>query len=220
MRRSLLLFGALALALSGGVGATAFASQRALPAHHPTHSIIVRPVTSAGTAAVGFHIKKGTGKIDCKGASSSPGAVDPNIDFCSPSYQYAIACWQAAAANHALCMRNATTARVYSIKLMSTFEPTAVAKPKFRAPLQFKLAGGALCSIRDGGAWGTLKSHPQWNGTYSCSKHGVVWARPGARHYGINESRASWTVHTGSAAGSGGLTVRHIVTAYFVGTAS
>jgi hypothetical protein len=103
---------------------------------------------------------------------------------------------------------------------MGAFASTPALKAALRAPLLIVLTDGTRCAIRDGGAWGTLTSHPKWNGSYSCSKHGVVWAPPHSKRYGVNESGASWTVHTGPGGGSGGLTVRHIKRAYFVGTST
>jgi hypothetical protein len=192
-----------------GAGITATAATASTPsAGTPaaTQSIIIRPVTSTGKASSGFHVKAQGEKdaIDCSGRDPSPGAVDRNIEECSPSAAYAIACWKAATAHHVLCTRNPSSHRLYRIPLTSSFAKTAVAKPKSRAPLLIVLTDGTRCSIRDGGAWAILKSHPNWSGSYSCTKHGVVWASPHAKHYGINESTASWTVHTGSAAGTGG----------------
>lgn len=224
MRRSLLLLAATLLSLVAGLVTTPVTSASATPTavSAATHSIIVRPVTAAGHASDGFHVTAQGARIaiDCSFKDPSAGAVSPNIEECSPSAAYAIACWKSAKSQHALCTRNPSSKRLYSIKLMGSFAKTPVVKAKWQAPLVFVLDDGTTCSIRDGGAWGSLKSHPKWAGSYSCAKHGVVWSPPHANHAGINESGATWTVHTGSGGGNGKLTVRGITTAYFVGTAS
>lgn len=81
-----------------------------------------------------------------------------------------------------------------------------------------RLGDGALCSIRDGGAWGTLPGHPKLFGTYGCTHDGAVWARRVAKHNGVNESNPSWTVRTAQF-GSHTLKTRRVVKAWFVGTA-
>jgi hypothetical protein len=123
-------------------------------------------------------------------------------------------------AERALCMREPDKKKLVSIPLSGKFAKTALAPRKTRAPLLLVLTDGTKCSIRDGGAWGQLKSHPKWYGTYACEKHGVVWSPPKAHHYGIDESAAVWTVRTGPGGGKGKIVVRRIRRVYFVGTAS
>jgi hypothetical protein len=221
MRLRLVLLGLLATAIAGtAASTTAVANARPAPVPAPTQSIVVRPVTSTGHAASGFHVTtQHNASIDCSSRFASPGAVDRNIEECSPSAAYAIACWKAATAHHSLCMRNPSSHRLYKVQLTAAFAKTGLAKPKSRAPLLVVLTDGTRCSIRDGGAWGQLKEHPTWFGTYSCTKHGVVWSPPHEGHYGINESASTWTLRTGSASGKGTLTVRKVERAYFVGTA-
>jgi hypothetical protein len=224
VRLRVVLMTVLSTVLVGAAFTTpiATASEPSTAAPPATKSIIIRPVTSAGKPASGFHVSTQKGlSIDCSApAFPSPGAVDRNIQECSPSAAYAIACWKAAKAHHALCMRNPSSHRLYQISLMGSFAKSPRVKPKLRAPLLIVLTDGTRCSIRDGGAWGTLKVHPTWPGTYSCTKHGDVWSPPNANHNGVNESAASWWVRTASASGKGKLTVRHIKRAYFVGTAT
>ena len=214
---------ALCASLAGAATATTTtgAGTATNAAHAATKVVVVRPVTSSGAAVTGFHVKtQHDVSIDCSSRQPSAGAVDRNIEECSPSAAYAIACWKAATSHHALCTRDPSSHRLYRIALTGRFAKTPVVKAKWRAPLLIVLTDGTRCSIRDGGAWGTLKSHPSWNGTYSCTKHGIVWSAPKAKHEGVDESSSSWSVHTGSAAGTGKLTARHIERAYFVGTAS
>jgi hypothetical protein len=222
MRLPLLVLAMLAAGLTvAPVAATAGAAT--VPASASTRVVTIRPVTGTGHAVHGFHVtakRPNNDTIDCSFPSASPGAVDANIEECSPSAADAIACWKAAKAHHALCMRNPASHRLYRIPLSGGFATTPVATPAATAPLLLVLADGTRCSIRDGGAWSPLPHHPKWFGTYGCSRHGVVWATEKMKHEGVNESAARWTVHTGSFSGSGKLTVRPVKRAYFVGTAS
>jgi hypothetical protein len=221
MRRPVFLFGFLSAALVGGVSASVAATAPSVvPAHHATKSIVVRPVTPSGKPAAGFHAKKEKDAIDCENAGPSLGAVDPNIDECSPSAAYAIACWKSSHAGRTLCTRDPSTSKLYDIPLTSTFGKTSAPKPKQRAPLLVVLKGGAVCSIRIGGAGAILKSHPNWFTTYYCDNNKAIWASPHAKHYGINESHKRWRVHVASSTGHGHLKTRHVAKAYFVGTAT
>jgi hypothetical protein len=195
----------------------------AAPAHAattiaPTVKVVVRPVTSAGHARAAFTVTgEPSGQVDCSFASPSPGAVSANIEFCSPSAEYAVACWKAAAPHRVLCMRNARSHRLVRIPRVGPFAATAVAPAAQRAPLVMTLGDGDVCSIRDGGAWGSLPGHPNLFGTYSCRHDGAVWATATAAHQGVNESNPVWTVRTAQF-GSSTLVTRHVVKAWFVGT--
>jgi hypothetical protein len=94
-----------------------------------------------------------------------------------------------------------------------------VAPAAFRAPLLMKLADGDICSIRDGGAWGTLTGHPNLFGTYACVHAGIVWASARSQQFGVNESHPVWTVQT-APAGNHALVTSHVAKAWFVGTHS
>jgi hypothetical protein len=208
-----------AVLLAAGLVSVATAAPASSVTASATVRVVVRPVTSAGYVRAGFTVTgEPTGQVDCSYANPSPGAVNRNIEFCSPSAEYAVACWKAAALHRVLCMRNPRTKQVVRIPRVGPFAPTAVAPVSQRAPLAMTLGTGAHCSIRDGGAWGTLQSHPSWVGTYSCDTGTAVWAAPTANHYGINESTASWTVHVAAASGVGTVVIRHVVKAWFVGT--
>jgi hypothetical protein len=156
---------------------------------------------------------------DCSTADPSPGAVDPNIEFCSPSAAGAIACWKSATPHRLLCLDvYRGHHRVAKIKRTGKFAPTAVPAPADTAPLLMVLSDGDHCEIRDGGAWSTRKTNPKYP-TYGCT-HGNVWADSNAPHAGINESRSAWTVELGAADGKGAVHLAHVAKAYFVGTAS
>jgi hypothetical protein len=187
----------------------------------PTVKVVVRPVTSTGHLAAGYTLAtEPTGSVDCSFADPSPGAVSRNVEFCSPSAEYAVACWKSAVAHRVLCIRNPRHKQVVRIPRTGAFAPTALAPALDRAPLGMTLGNGAYCSIRDGGAWSSLHSHPTWSGTYSCTNGSVVWAPPTSHHWGINEIDPSWTVRTAPASGVGSVVIRHVVKAWFVGTAS
>lgn len=187
-----------------------------------TKRIVVRPVTSAGTPAPGVLVTSDqkAGSVDCSTREPSPGAVSNNIEFCTPSAAYAVACWKSATPRQVLCSRDPSSDQVYSLPRTGTFASTGLAGTRNRAPLMIVLGNGSTCSIRDGGAWSSLKAHPNWFGTYSCSGNTAVWSPPKATHSGINESRPAWTVHVGSISGNGPVTVRTVRKAYFVGTQS
>lgn len=213
--RILALAAAAAAVLAGAAALTAPAGA-ATPA--PTVKIVVRPVTATGHVRAGFTLKyEPSGSVDCSTPDPSPGAVDPNIEFCFPSAEYAIACWKSAAPHRVLCIRNPRSKEVVRIPRLGSFAPTGVAPRRDRAPLTIKLGDGDICSIRDGGAWGSLPGHPDLFGTYSCVHDGAVWAGINAWHRGVNESNPVWTVRTAHI-GTHTLVTRRVVKAWFVGT--
>jgi hypothetical protein len=212
------MLGAIALLIAGvpavePAGATTLA----------THRVTIHPVTSTGHVSASFTLHAEPGQsVDCSARTPSPGAVSPNIEFCSPSAEYAIACWNAAAAQRALCIRDPRTKNVYRIPRTGTFAPTPVAPVVFRAPLMMMLTNGDVCAIRDGGAGGSLTGHPNLFQTYFClGSAGTeeVWASTSARHFGVNEAHSLWTVQT-APAGNHALVTRHVAEAWFVATQS
>jgi hypothetical protein len=215
------MLGLAAPALASNAGGAPTSGSHAAASSSATTRVVVRPVTKAGVHAAGFHVKKEqSSSVDCSFRDPSPGAVNRNIELCSPSAEYAIACWKSTRAHHVLCTRDPSSKRLYLIRRSGKFARTGPESKKDRAPLLLILRDGTRCSIRDGGAWGTIKSHPNWVGTYSCDHHGDVWSPAHAHHDGVNESHAAWTVHTASASGNGHVTVRAVRKAYFVGTRS
>lgn len=188
-----------------------------------TVRVVVRPVTSAGVPAPGVHVTvdhRKSDAVDCSTPDSSPGAVSRNIEWCSPSVAYAIACWKAATPHRVLCSRDPRSERVYSLPRSGKFAKTGLDKKRDLSPIVLILGDGTVCFIRDGGAWGQLKAHPKWYGTYSCDRHGDVWSKPFAPHDGIDETQPVWTVHTSASSGNGTVTVRTVAKAFFVGTKS
>lgn len=213
---------AVVLLVAPGAGAATATASGSGPAHAPrTVRTTVRPVTASGRVASGVTMRwQGRNvSVYCGGAYPSPGAVSRDIQECAPSAAYAVACWKSATPHRTLCMRNPRSRQLYSMRLNGRFGQTPMAKRKDRAPLLLVLNDGTLCSIRDGGAWGSLKSRPNWYGSYSCSRHGVVWSPPHAPHWGVNQSHPSWTVRTAPFNGHR-LVTRHVRRAFFVGTAT
>lgn len=208
-----------ALLVTGLASSPAFGS--AAPVPPATVKVFVAPVTASGVAASGFTVKSEPGDVvTCSPAYPSPVSISPNVEECSPSAAYAVACWKSATAHQALCLLDPRKQRLTAAKLTGKFGATKAISKRELSPFVIVLTDGTYCSIRDGGAWGSLKSHPTYYGSYSCSKHGVVWSPSNAAHYGVDESAASWTVRTGNAGGGGSLTTRHVAKAYFVATAS
>ena len=188
-----------------------------------TSRVVIRPVTTAGEPAPGVEVATDShaGSVDCSRANPSPGAVSRDVEFCSPSAAYAVACWKSATPKHVLCSRDPSSNRVYLIRHTGRFAATRLAPKRNRAPLRLVLGNGTVCLIRDGGAWSSLKAHPRWYGTYSCdSNKEAVWSPQNAPHSGINETRPSWTVHVAPISGNGHVTLRRVRRAYFVGTHS
>ncbi len=193
-------------------------SPAAAASHTVTH--VVRPVTPRGTAVSGFTVTPETaGQLDCTAAAVSPAAMSRDILECSPSAAYAVACWRSATAGRALCMRDPTERKLVDFPDTGAFHRVAAPRSPAIAPLVIILGDGDKCTIRDGGAWGTLQSHPTWVGEYACATDGVVWAAPSATHNGVDESTPTWTVRTAPASGSGAVQTRQVRAAYFVGTA-
>lgn len=182
-----------------------------------TTRIVLRPVTTAGHPAPGYSrtVEHGPG-VDCTYPQASPAAVDANIVYCSPDSAYAIACWRAAAPHRVLCLRNArvrTVASIYRSGAMARTHPYPVP-----APLDLVLGNGKYCSIRDGGAGASLSGHPRWAAYYYCQGNVAIWAPMNARNWGVDRTRAVWTVKVARFDGTGGLVTRAVARAWFVGT--
>lgn len=216
MRRLLAL---IAIAASTIGLAVALAPSGAGAAHRfpPTAKSVIRPVNAAGFARAGYTVTaEPTGSVDCSFANPSPGAVSPNIEECSPSVEYAVACWKAAAAHKVLCMRNPRVRKLVRIPRVGAFAPTPLAAEADRAPLGMVLGNGTYCSLRDGGAVPPRAGHPHWIATYFCEDGKIIWQRPGAHHLGVNEQLATWYVI--EAGVTGPITARRVLRAWFVGT--
>ncbi len=198
--------GALAL---GGVAAGHAATPSTAVAH--THRVVVRPVNAAGNPASGWTVTRERGlTVSC--GDPAPAAVDDGISECFPSAAYLPACWKS---HHhtALCLRDPRVRKLVRVRYDGAFgSPTAPARP---SPQALDLWGGQHCTIRVGGAWGQLPSHPTWVGFYSCT-HGSIYGPPTGD--GVNRHHPVWTVHLWKAQTRDTVVLRGVRTAYVVGT--
>lgn len=191
-----------------------------------TARIVVTPVTE-GRASPGWAVTpEPQTTIYCgDDAEPSPGALAPNIYSCSPSYAYAVACWRSRHAHHVLCLRDPWSHAV--IEMPNAGRLRALPPSRHPTPVALQLSDGARCSIRNGGAWGSLKGHPEMWGTYSCrrspqSRDGeetILWGRNGS--FGINTKGQVWTVQESLDGGESGHTRSvQVRAAYYVGNAA
>jgi hypothetical protein len=217
MRRVLALAAVAVATLGVAVVVDSASAGAARRGHPPTQITVVRPVNAAGFAMPNYTVQaEPTGMVDCTFPSPSPAAVSPNIEFCSPSAEYAVSCWKAAAVHKVLCLRNPRTRKLVRIPRHGAFAPTGLAPADERAPQSMALANGDYCSFRAGGAAPFRADHPQWVATYYCNSGKIVWMRPGAHHYGVNEVLDSWIVIV--AGPTGPIFARYLTRAWFVGT--
>lgn len=188
----------------------------AAPRPH-TVQIVLRPVTSHGTVAPGYTLSRHLDdSVSCIKPDPSPVGVDQNITECSPSAEYAVACWAGPAPHTVLCYRNPFAKQV---DLLSTSgsEPAAPA-PVQPSPYALVLSDGRRCLVRDGGAWGSLDGHPGWYGTYGCADGRYVLWGVGPSD-GVDRNGSLWTVQLSAYSGHGPLRTVAVAAAYFVGTA-
>ncbi|MBL7493682.1 hypothetical protein I6A60_34890 [Frankia sp. AgB1.9] len=188
-----------------------------------TRVVNLAPVDQRGDATSGWSVDRGdddpNAPIDCgdtSQADASPAAVSGDIYSCSPSAAEADACWPTAQARQMLCLRDP-----YSSVLTALTAQALVAKvsaPKDPVPLGLRLANGDHCRLRDGGAWGSPRQHPDYVGYYSCGSHGIVWAPQGSSTGGIDRTTRRWTVLVGDETSP--LTTVAVTDASFVTTAA
>jgi hypothetical protein len=181
--------------------------------------VVIRPVDQAGRPAPGFTVTNDTKRIfGCAPfGKSEPSvvAVNANIMWCGSSADYAVACWQAANPSHALCFRDPWSREIAESSMTTSNPPgtTPLSQPK---PMGLLLSDGDHCQIRDGGAWSSPVTHPTWVGYYFCTKNHFIYGPKVPGGDGIDHTTPMWTVQVGS--GEGPLSVRRVVTAYYVGT--
>ena len=176
-----------------------------------THRVVVRPVDRLGHAVAGWTVKRQRGvTASCDGAL--PAAVSQNIVECFPTAEYLPACWKSGR-HTVLCLRDARTHTLVRVRYTGSLPQ--VSAPKRPSPLDLRLARHQACSLRIGGAWSTLPSHPAWLGFYSCDR-GSVYGPPTGD--GINRSHQPWTVHLWRRGTKQRVVVREVRTAYYVGT--
>lgn len=202
---------ALAAVVTAGVLTATASTGSAAAGTTRTHRVVVRPVTAQGRPVSGWSVHRERDvTVRCGGAS--PAAVSRNVVECSPSAAYLPACWRSA--HHTvLCLRDARIHRLVRLSYAGTIADTAA--PDHPSPLDLVLAQGQACSIRVGGAWSVLPTHPRWLGFYSCT-HGSVYGPPSGD--GIDRSHQPWTVHLWRSGTAHDVVRRQVRTAFFVGT--
>jgi hypothetical protein len=178
-----------------------------------THVVVVRPVDSAGQPEPGWAVHRMKGvQADCD-SSAAPSAVDDGIYECFPSAAYLPACWPSR--HHTvLCLRDARTKKLVRVRYHGALgTATAPATP---SPIDMML-GKQDCSLRVGGAWGTIPTHPKWVGFYSCT-HGSVYGPP--RGDGVVRTTEPWHVRLWKSGTKHTVVRRSVTVAYVVGTHS
>jgi hypothetical protein len=206
-------------ALAATVMAATLAASGAATAHQSsdrsphTHRVVVRPVDASGHARPGWTVHRARGlTVDCDGSASA--ALDDGIYACFPTAAYLPACWPSR--HHTvLCLRDARTRRLVRVHHSGSLG-TATA-PDRPSPQDLTLAHGQRCSLRVGGAWSTLPTHPSWVGFYSCG-HGSVYGPP--RGDGVDRAAQPWTVRVWQSGTKHRVLHRSVATSYFVGTHS
>lgn len=213
MRSLIASFAVLATLVSGGVAAADTLHAASAAARHTTR-VVVRPVHGDGTPVAGWKVvRERIPAFTCNGGASTV-AVDPNIVYCGFPSTNTVACWKSR--NHtALCLRDPRVHKLYRIRYQGAFRPAKAVKHP--SPQSFTLLGGGYCTIRDGGAWPTIKNHPRWYGTYGCGTKGGVYGR--ARD-GIDRSVNPWRVHLVVNPNRPTIHNRRVGTAYYAGTAA
>jgi len=176
-----------------------------------THRVVVRPVDAAGHARPGWTVHRAKGlTVDCGGSAAA--AVDDGIHACFPTAAYLPACWPSA--HHTvLCLRDARVHRLVRVRYSGSLG--AAEAPGRPSPQDLDLTGGQTCSLRVGGAWGTLPTHPNWLGFYSCT-HGSVYGP--ASGDGIVRTTRPWSVRIWKSGTRHHVVHRSVATAYLVGT--
>lgn len=185
-----------------------------------TARVVLRPVNARGRPVPGYRVTAGGTSVDC---SSVPGVsaasrvtVSRNVDECSPSAAYAVACWRAAFPRRVLCFFDARHRHLVRYRLQTSF--AASRPPRRPAPLDMRLRTGVYCEIRDGGAGNHLRGHPNWFEFYLCTHRRAVWAPGSTQTEGVNMTRRVWRVHMAPESGRGRVVVRRVRRAWFVGT--
>lgn len=180
-----------------------------------TQKIVVRPVHADGTPVAGYTVsRESIANFTCAGSSAA--AVDNNIEFCGYSATYTVSCWKSS--HHTvLCLRDPMRKQLARIRYQGTFSPSK--PPRHPSPQAITLFTGNYCTVRDGGAWSTIKGHPNWYGDYGCHRNAVY----GPGRDGIDRSVNPWRVHVVNNPNNttpNSIVVRRVKLAFYVGTAA
>jgi hypothetical protein len=176
-----------------------------------TQQVVVRPVDASGHARPGWTVHRMKGvKADCDGSAGA--AVTDGIYACFPSAAYLPSCWPSS--HHTvLCLRDPRVHKLVRVRYRDTLGTASA--PDRPTPQGLDLARGQTCSVRVGGAWGTLPTHPRWVGFYSCT-HGSVYGPPDGD--GVQRGAQPWRVRVWKSGTRHDVVHRSVTTAYFVGT--
>jgi len=176
-----------------------------------THRTVVRPVDASGHARPGWTVHRAKGlTADCGGSAAA--AVDDGIYACFPTAAYLPACWPSR--HHTvLCLRDARVHHLVRVRYRGSLGTAAA--PDRPSPQDLDLAHGQACSLRVGGAWGTLPTHRSWVGFYSCT-HGSVYGPPLGD--GVVRTGQPWAVRIWKSGTAHRVVQWTVATAYYVGT--
>ncbi|CAO5154503.1 conserved hypothetical protein [Frankia sp. AiPs1] len=193
------------------------------PGGQVTQVVNLAPVDRRGQPASGWTVDGSDddpgAPIDCGDTSQaypSPAAVSGDIYYCSPSAASADTCWPTPQARRMLCLRDPysrTLTRLTAQSLVARVSP-----PRHPVPLALVLANGDRCRLRDGGAWSSPTSQPNYVGYYSCGPRDIVWAPQQSTTGGIDRTGSRWTVLVGGVTGP--LSTVPVTTADFATTAA
>ncbi|HEY8302904.1 MAG TPA: hypothetical protein VIG48_13485 [Jatrophihabitans sp.] len=139
-----------------------------------TASVVVRPVTWTARVAPGFTVsRERTGRVDCTAGMASPGAVDRDILQCSPSAEYATACWLSRTPHHVLCLRDPRSKHLVSLPRHGVMAQTLPYGITY-----YCQHGQAIWAPFSATNWGIERSHPVWTvRTAPASGHGALRTR-------------------------------------------
>ncbi|HEU5008095.1 MAG TPA: hypothetical protein VFT67_14055 [Jatrophihabitantaceae bacterium] len=203
-----------AAAAAVGFAPLASATTAGQPLLH-TDKVVVRPVHRDGRPVHGYRVV-GEHHQGFTCEFHSPVSVSSGVAWCGSSADATIACWKSQ--HHTvLCLRDPRLRELVRIRYSGTFRPgQAVNHP---IPEALVLRNDNYCTVRIGGAWGTVAKHPNWIGYYSCS-HAVSVYGPRSLSGGIDRSVNPWRVHLVTFRGDDQLIrTGRVAAAYYVGTA-
>src|SRR6478609_4630251 len=122
---------AMVTVASAALGSTP--AQRTLT---PTAQVVVRPVSWSARVTPGFTVsRENPGSLDCTTGMASPGTVDADILECSPSAEYATACWLSRTPHRTLCLRDPRKKQWVSINRTGTMAQALPDPAGKRGPL-------------------------------------------------------------------------------------
>jgi len=204
-------------------------------AGRPAPGYAVTDLTKGPSPASDVNCGTGLDPLRYSSTTGFPAAVDANIMFCSPGApSTALACWKAAVPAHALSLQDPWSRQLTQWPAGFTTATRTATAPDQPQPPGLLLSDGEHCLIRYRDFYGRPAQQPTMLAIYICGKvdpRGFtlglvdVWA-PGKDGMntswqdlgtkGIDRSTPTWRVQVGSV--DGPLSVRRVITAYYLGT--